>query len=254
MAQEETTIALATGNASGKPDDAPVVTDPKWADARALIDGLGMGLNICHEALDRHVAQGHGDQIALRWLGKEGDTRDLSYADMQDMAARFANVLTDHGLARGDAVFALMGRVPELYGCALGTLKSGTVFTPMFSAFGPEPIRTRMEIGSANALITTAAIYKRKIAAWREDIPSLKLVLILGDTAPEGCTALGPALASADPTFETVHTKPEDPALIHFTSGRAGKPKGAVHVHNAVSYHAFSGRNELGLTPGTGLW
>jgi len=254
MAQEETTIALATGNASLMPDDSIVVTAPKWADARSLVEGFGDGLNICHEALDRHVAQGHGDQIALRWLGKARDNRDLTYADMQDMAARFANVLTDHGLARGDAVFALMGRVPELYGCALGALRAGMVFTPLFSAFGPEPIRTRMEIGSANVLITTAAIYKRKIAAWRDDIPSLKLVLILGDTAPEGCVALAPALESADPTFETVHTKPEDPALIHFTSGTTGKPKGAVHVHNAVIYHAFSGRNALGLTPGTVYW
>lgn len=225
-----------------------------WQAARALVDGLGQGLNIAHEALDRHVTQGHGDQVAIRWLGKTGDRRDLTYADMQRLANRFANVLAAHGLTRGDSVFAMAGRVPELYGCALGTLKAGLIFTPLFSAFGPEPIRTRMEIGSANVLVTTAGIYRRKIAAWRDEIESLKLVLILGDEAPEGCVALGPALDAASPDFATVHTAPEDPALIHFTSGTTGKPKGAVHVHNAVVYHAFSGRVALDLQPGTIYW
>ena len=225
-----------------------------WREARQLIDGIDGGINIAHEALDRHVNQGHGDQVALRWIGKGGDRRDLTYADMAELAARFANVLQSHGLEPGDSVFGLMGRVPELYGCALGTLKAGLVFTPLFSAFGPEPIRTRMEIGSAKVLVTTAGIYRRKVAAWRDKVKSLKLVLILGDEAPEGCVALGPALAAASPVFETVRTGPEDPALIHFTSGTTGKPKGAVHVHNAVIYHAFSGRTALGLTPGAIYW
>jgi acetyl-CoA synthetase len=225
-----------------------------WADARALIDGLDGGVNIAHEALDRHVAQGHGGQVALRWLGRDGERRDLSYAEMADQAARFASVLADHGLGKGASVFVLMGRVPELYAAALGTLKAGMVFTPLFSAFGPEPIRTRMEIGAANVLVTTASIYRRKIAAWRDEIPSLKLVLIVGDEAPAGCVALGPALAEASPAFETVRTRPEDPALIHFTSGTTGKPKGAVHVHEAVVYHAFSGRTALGLEPGRLYW
>ena len=231
--------------------DAP---EDAWAEARALIDGLDGGINIAHEALDRHVAAGHGDEIALRWLGKSGERRDLSYGELTELSSRFANVLASHGLGRGDSVFALMGRVPELYACALGTLKAGLVFTPLFSAFGPEPIRTRMEIGSARVLVTTASIYRRKIAQWRDEVPSLQLVLIEGDEAPEGCVALGPALREASPEFETVHTAAEDPALIHFTSGTTGKPKGAVHVHNAVLYHAYSGRKALGLTPGTIYW
>lgn len=225
-----------------------------WAEARGMIDGLDGALNIAHEALDRHVIAGHGGQVALRWLGKAGDRRDLTYSDMADLSARFANVLASHGLEKGDSLFALMGRVPELYGCALGTLKAGLVFSPLFSAFGPEPIQTRMEIGAAKVLVTTASIYKRKIAHWRHELPSLALVLIEGEDAPNGCVALGPALRDASPKFETVRTDPEDPALIHFTSGTTGKPKGAVHVHNAVLYHAFSGRKALGLTADTIYW
>ena len=225
-----------------------------WAEARSMIDGLDGALNIAHEALDRHVIAGHGEQVALRWFGKAGGQRDLTYGEMADLAARFANVLASHGFERGDSLFALMGRVPDLYACALGTLKAGLVFSPLFAAFGPEPIRTRMEIGSARVLVTTASIYNQKIAAWRHEIPTLDLVLIEGEDAPDGCVALGPALRAASPDFATVRTDPEAPALIHFTSGTTGKPKGAVHVHNAVLYHAFSGRKALGLTPGTLYW
>ncbi|MBW6505132.1 MAG: acetate--CoA ligase [Rhodobacteraceae bacterium] len=226
-----------------------------WQSAAVLLDGLpDGGLNIAHEALDRHVAAGHGGEIAIRWLGKDGARRDLSYAEMAAMAARFANVLAAQGLRRGDRVFALMGRTPELYAVALGTMKAGMVFTPLFSAFGPGPIRTRMEIGEASVLVTTAAIYSHKIADWRAEIPSLRLVLIVGDAAPEGCMALGPALAAAPDHFATVATKADDMALIHFTSGTTGRPKGVVHVHQAVLGHALTGRMALELAPGTVYW
>ncbi|MBC7143967.1 MAG: acetate--CoA ligase [Thioclava marina] len=226
-----------------------------WETARAMLDGFPDGaLNIAHEAVDRHVASGHGADEAILWLGKEGERESLSYGDLATRTARFANVLKSHGLQPGDRVFGLAGRVPDLYVAALGTLKAGMIFSPLFSAFGPEPLRTRLEIGEANALITTASIYRRKIAPWRAEIPSLKLVLIIGDEAPEDCVALGPAMAAASERFETVRTRPEDPALIHFTSGTTGRPKGAVHVHDAVVMHAAAGRYALELTPGTRYW
>lgn len=225
-----------------------------WATARALIDGLNGGINIAHEAVDRHVSAGHGGETAIVWFGKDDTRREFTYADLSEASSRFANVLAAHGIKRGDSVFALMGRIPDLYITALGSLKAGCVFTPLFSAFGPEPIRTRMEIGSANVLVTTSSLFQRKIASWSGEIASLKLVLVVEDEAPDGCVALGKALSEASTDFETVRTQPEDPALIHFTSGTTGKPKGAVHVHNAVVYHAFSGREALGLTPGTTYW
>ena len=226
-----------------------------WDDARKAIAGLpGGGLNISYEALDRHVSEGHGERRAIRWLGQDGELRDFTYQDLLGHASRFANVLAKHGINKGDRLFSMMGREPELYFAALGTLRAGAVFTPLFSAFGPEPVRMRMEIGEASALITTAAIYRRKIAAWREEIPSLKLVLIVGDEAPEGCVALGPELANAAEVFDVVKTEPEDMALIHFTSGTTGKPKGVVHVHEAVVAHAATGRYALELRPGTIYW
>ncbi len=131
--------------------------DP-WADARAMLDMPGGVLNIAHEAVDRHVMHGHGQEIAMLWLGKDGNRQELSFAELARQSSRFANVLAAHGLVQGDSVFALLGRIPELYIAALGTLKAGMVFTPLFSAFGPEPIRTRMEIGAAKVLVTTPEI------------------------------------------------------------------------------------------------
>ena len=133
------------------------------------------------EAVHEGVNDGDGSKLALIWLGKKGARREITYSDLASETARFANVLIAHGLKQGDGVYSLTGRIPDLYIAALGTLKAGLVFTPLFSAFGPDPIRTRMEIGNAKALITTAQLYKRKIATWRHQLPSLKLILIVGE-------------------------------------------------------------------------
>lgn len=226
-----------------------------WGDARARLAGLADGgVNIAHEALDRHVNDGYGEQIAIRWLGQKDQRRDISYQQLADDAARFANVLQAHGALPGDRVFALMGRVPALYAAALGTLKAGLTFTPLFAAFGPEPIRSRMEIGNATVLITTEALYRRKVASCRHDMPELRLVLIAGEQAPDDCVALDSAMASASAEAETYPSKCDTTALIHFTSGTTGKPKGAVHVHGAVVAHAETGRIALDLRPGDVYW
>ena len=226
-----------------------------WAAARSRLSGLpGGGLNIAHEAVDRHVAAGHGEETAMIWLGREGGRRVLSYADIATETARFAHVLRAHGIAPGDRMFLLSGRVPELYAATLGAMKAGVVVSPLFAAFGPEPVRARMEIGDARVLVTTAGHYARKVAPWRDSMPGLRLVLIIGDDAPEGCVALGPAMAAAPETFPTEPTRPEDMALLHFTSGTTGLPKGVVHVHEAVVAHAETGRLALDLHPGDIYW
>lgn len=120
-----------------------------WDAVRRELDGLpgGRGLNIAHEAVDRHAAGPLADALALRWLGSEGEIRDFTYADLKRLTSRFANVLKGLGHRRGDVVCVLAGRVPELYIAALGTLKSAGVFCPLFSAFGPEPVFQRLSRG-----------------------------------------------------------------------------------------------------------
>lgn len=245
----------AEKDAAAVADTAEARAAFSWDDARARLAGLpGGGLNIAHEAVDRHVVEDRGSHIAIRWLGHDGQRQDISYQQLAEDAARFTNVLQAHGAKPGDRVFALMGRVPALYAAALGTLKAGLTFTPMFAAFGPEPIRSRMEIGNATVLVTTESLYRRKVADWRQKMPDLRLVLIVGEQAPDDCVALGPAMASASTEAETFASESDTTALIHFTSGTTGKPKGAVHVHGAVVAHAETGRIALDLRPGDIYW
>jgi len=227
-----------------------------WSKARAELDGLpGGGLNIAHEALDRHVLAGRGQKVAIRWIAKDGSRRDFSYADLASETSRFANVLKSLGIVPGDRVFSLLGRVPGLYIAALGTLKAGAVFCPMFSAFGPEPIKARMTIGDAKVLVTSELLYRRKVADWRSEMPGLAHVLLVdGDTPPEGTLGLPGLMARAPADFQVVRTRPEDMALLHFTSGTTGRPKGAVHVHEAVVAHHITGRYVLDLHPEDTFW
>ena len=229
-----------------------------WAAARTELDGLPGGkLNIAHEALDRHLRRGMGPKVAIRWLGKSGEVRDFTYAELSAETNRFANVLAAQGIAMGDRVFALAGRIPELYVCALGTLKNGSVFSPLFSAFGPEPVRTRIDRGDAAALVTTLSLYQRKVAPWRDQVPALKRVFLIDAdeiSLPPGTISLKAAMMRASDQFRIAATEPGDMALLHFTSGTTGRPKGAVHVHEAVVAHYITGKYALDLHPDDIFW
>jgi acetyl-CoA synthetase len=228
-----------------------------WGQARALLDGLPEGgLNIAHEAVDRHVLAGRGDRLALRWIGRDDRICDFTYARLGAGVNRFANVLARCGVTKGERVFSLLGRVPELYLAALGTLKNGSVFSPLFSAFGPEPIKARMTIGGAKVLVTSESFYRRKVEPWRKELASLEHVFLTDCSRdpPADTTDLTAAMAEAPDSFETVWTGPEDMALLHFTSGTTGRPKGAVHVHEAVVAHHVTGRLALDLHANDVFW
>jgi acetyl-CoA synthetase len=231
-----------------------------WTRARAELDGLpgGRGLNIAHEAVDRHAAGPRRDHVALRWLGDGGEVRELTYGDLQAVTNRFANVLQALGVGKGDRVYLLTGRILELYVAALGTLKNRSVFCPLFSAFGPEPIRARLAIGRARVLVTTPALYERKVAGLRAALPDLEHVLLVGDelraTDVPGTHDYHTLMARVGDGFEIEPTDPEDVALLHFTSGTTGKPKGAIHVHEAVVAHHITGKLALDLHPDDIFW
>jgi acetyl-CoA synthetase len=220
-----------------------------WADARARLDGLpaGGGLNIAHEAVDRQATGPRSSRIALRFIARDLTRRDLTYADLRADTNRFANVLRGLGVGKGDPVAVLAGRIPELYIAALGALKNTSVFMPLFSAFGPEPIQSRIEIAGARVLVTTEALYRRKVEPIRGTLPTLEHVLLVGDPGAVaklsggGVHDLRSLMAAAGDAFTIPPTDPEDAALLHFTSGTTGKPKGAVHVHEAVVAHHATG-------------
>ena len=239
--------------AAARPNLADYAVDQAgfdWERARALLDGLpgGAGLNIAHEAVDRHAADpARRDRVALRLLAKDGTRTEVSYARLAERTNRFANVLAALGVQAGDVLAVLCGRELDLYVSVLGGLKHRCVVSPMFSAFGPEPIRARLELGRATVLVTTRALYERKVAALRDVLPALQHVLIIGDSDSAGTSALEPLLAAASDHYRIGATDPETPALLHFTSGTTGTPKGALHVHAAVVAHHITGRLVLDL-------
>lgn len=231
-----------------------------WAAERALLDGLPCGgLNIAHEAVDRHAAAS-ADRTALRWIARDDAVCDITYGELAADTDRFASLLDELGVEPGETVFALLGRVPELHVAALGTLKRRAVFSPLYSAFGPEPVAERLLLGAGTVLVTTPRLYTRRVQPVRDRLTELRHVLLVGPDAAAAAAGIpggrdltahlgaGPAQWTIPPTSE------DDIALLHFTSGTTGRPKGALHAHEAVVAHHATGRLALDLQDGDVFW
>ena len=214
-------------------------------------------LNIAYLAVDRHAHSPMAEKPAFRFVGLDHGPRSVSYRELAGLTNKFANVLTSLNVVKGDYVFVMCDRRLELYVAILGALKIGAVVSPLFQAFGPEPVRNRIAQAKASVLVTTAVTYQRKIAVLRTELPSLKHVLLV-DTAESGAMAdtldLQSLLLHAADTPALVPTFAEDPALLHFTSGTTGMPKGAIHLHRAVFSHVATARTALDLRSDDVYW
>ena len=229
----------------------------QWTDVPALCAGMGVGrCNIAYAAAERHAAGSAATRTALRFVtDKDRDgamaTLDISYAELSRLTRRFSGMLRALGINKGDRVFTVMERSPELYITMLGALRNGSVVSPLFSAFGPEPIATRVNIGKADVLVTTRNIYQRKIAKIRDRLPSVRHIVVVDDDQagdpPPGTLDFWHGLNAADENTPIEPTTADDPALLHFTSGTTGTPKGAIHVHGAVAMHYITGLYALDL-------
>jgi len=230
-----------------------------WSQARAMLGGLpGGGLNIAHEALFRHLEGPAAGRVAIRFLAQGQPPVDRTYRELATDARRFANVLARLGVQRGERVASLMGRVPSLYATVLGTLATGAVYCPLFSAFGPEPVKARLLLGSARVLVTTDLLYRRKVAPVRSELVGLRHVLVVrtpgAGELPADTLDFDELMRDASSDFETVRTDAEDYALLHFTSGTTGQPKGVLHAHAAVVAHHATARWVLDLQDSDVYW
>ena len=229
-----------------------------WETVAKELSGLpeGKGLNIAHEAIDKHTLTNQKNSIALRFIKKNSDFQDFTYSELKVQTSKFANVLQNLGIQKGECIFSLAGRIPELYITALGTLKYTAVFCPLYSVFGPEPIFQRLSKGDAVVLVTTAALFEKKVKPLIDRLPSLRYIILTDSNkhASDKILSFTQLMEEAKDEFKIPETNPEDTALLHFTSGTTGMPKGVLHVHKAVYTHYITGKYVLDFHQGDIFW
>jgi acetyl-CoA synthetase len=217
-----------------------------WDQARRAM-GVEPGgtFNIAQLALDRHAEGPHGDRVAVRWLGADGRSERMSYRDLLERSNQFANVLAAAGLQRGDTLFVLLPRARGLVAAVFGALKLGLIVAPLHPQLGPEPLLTRLTLGSCRTLLTTGDLAHSLVAPLCAHLPGLEQVLTLGGDASAvgdvGAAESGtemvdlePLLLDASAQFSAEPTAVDQLAMLHFTSGVAGKPRGVLHAHEAA--------------------
>jgi acetyl-CoA synthetase len=199
----------------------------------------GGKLNVSHNCLDRHVEAGNGDRVAFHWHGEEGETRDISYADLHRDVQRFANALKDRGVEKGDVVGIFLPMIPEVAVAMLACTRIGAVHNVVFGGFSPESVRERMEFSDAKLLITVdGARRKGKTAAIKSDVdkvmPDLPCIVVQH-------TKVDAPMADKDAWYHDVmeaaaadcRAEPldaEHPLYVLYTSGSTAKPKGILHT------------------------
>ena len=196
-------------------------------------------------AVGRHAAGAGGDRPAIVWEGDDGETRRLTYRELERETNRLAAALRALGVGKGDRVGIFLPMLPETAVATLACGQLGAIFLPMFSGFGPEAIASRLGDAGATVLLTCDVARRRGRAVPMKRVadeamalaPSIRTCLVLrrgGEAVPFSPGRdvwWDEALAAADPDgFVPERTAANDPYMVIHTSGTTGRPKGAVHV------------------------
>ena len=219
-----------------------------WSDVYEEISWLpGGGLNNAFVCVDKHVLEGNGQKLAMIWEGKNGEEEQYTFEEMKSQTDKFANVLKSIGIEKGDRVFVFMDRLPECYFSVFGGLKIGAIVGPLFSAFGPEPVKDRMSDSGAKVLITQPEL-RKKISGILTELPDLEKIIVVNKNGREENPLVGSDLSyeelmsHAEPIESIENTSQYDYSIMHYTSGTTGKPKGALHRHQSIIQQFATGR------------
>lgn len=217
-----------------------VYHDFSWEKAeKEFVDFFSDGkLNIAYNAIDRHAQSDKKNKVALFYEGAQGEKEQYTFADMQKLTNKFANVLDDLGVVKGDRVFIFLPSIPERYVAFLGILKIGAIVGTMFSAFQEMALVDRLSDSQAKIVITNAALYPRIEKIWK-DLPHLEKVIIVERGSVEqpkdaNIVYYNHEMEKVSEEFDVVHMDKDDMSYMLYTSGTTGKPKGVVHAHRDI--------------------
>ncbi len=230
---------------------------------------VGGTLNVSFNCLDRHVAAGHGDQVAYHWEGEPGDTRTITYAQLLEEVQRTANALTSLGIRKGDRVNIYLGMVPELPIAMLACARIGAPHSVVFGGFSAEALRDRINDAEARLLITADGAWRRgQVVPLKEsadtamaETPSIERCLVVRRTGQDVAMQDGRDVwwedvvpgQAADCPPEPMDS--EDLLYLLYTSGTTAKPKGIMHTTGGyLTQVAWTHQNVFDIKPDTDVY
>ena len=230
---------------------------------------VGGKLNVCHNAVDRHVLAGRGNKVAYHWEGEPGDTRTITYDDLHADVQRFANVLKGLGVAKGDRICIYMPMIPELPIAMLACARIGAAHSVVFGGFSPDSLIDRINDAECKVVITADGGYRRgapsmlkpNVDAALGSTPSVEHVVVVNRVGEPVDMVAGRdhwwadamAAAAADCPCESMDS--EDLLFLLYTSGTTAKPKGIMHTTGGyLTQVAFTHKYVFDLHPDTDVY
>jgi acetyl-CoA synthetase len=232
-------------------------------------------LNVAYNCLDRHVAAGNGDRVALLWEGEPGDERRITYAELTDEVKRLANVLVGLGIGKGDRVAIYLPMIPEAVAAMLAVARLGAIHSVVFGGFSADSLRSRIDDAGAKLVITADGGYRKgKVSPLKPAVDmaladrngsgvqeTVEHVLVVRrgkndvDWTPGRDIWWHDAVPAASTDHEAEAFPAENPLFILYTSGTTGKPKGILHTSGGyLTQVAYTQRNVFDLHPETDVY